>query len=113
MGLGDFNNDGISDLLWRRASTGVHKAVLMNADLTTGDWRVLGGSTDLQIVGLGDFNGDGIADTLWRRLSSGVHKAVLMNADLTTGDWRVLGGSTDLLAVFPDSSMCELFPEPE
>ena len=66
-GVGDFNGDGLADVLWR------------NQDGRIGTWlSVEGGrfavhepsifhvSLDWRIVGTGDFNGDGIADILWR-----------------------------------------------
>ena len=67
-GVGDFNGDGRSDVLWR------------NADGRITDWlgNSVGGfsdnvahayngvSTDWQVAGLGDFNGDGRDDILWR-----------------------------------------------
>jgi len=71
---GDFNGDGITDLLWRDTTTG---------QLT--DW--LGTSTggftqnsasfsehvalNWQVVGIGDFNGDANDDILWRDSNSG------------------------------------------
>jgi len=66
-GTGDFNGDGIDDILWRAA------------DGTMTDWLgQAGGSfaynpasytwipTDWHIAGTGDFNGDGGSDILWR-----------------------------------------------
>jgi len=71
---GDFNGDGITDLLWRDTTTG---------QLT--DW--LGTSTggftqnsasfsehvalNWQVVGIGDFNGDANDDILWRQDTTG------------------------------------------
>ena len=67
-GVGDFNGDGRSDILWR------------NDNGQFGDWLANAGggfgfntaagvrpvSTDWHIIGTGDFNGDGRSDILWR-----------------------------------------------
>jgi hypothetical protein len=67
-GIGDFNGDGLSDILWRNTSG------------LTVDWlgTATGGftsnyassvaqvSTDWKVAGTGDFNGDGHDDILWR-----------------------------------------------
>ena len=70
-GVGDFNADGTSDILWRSPSTGL-----------VDEWQMQGGhwskSIDLgatkaanwQLAGVGDFNGDGSSDVLWRNASN-------------------------------------------
>lgn len=73
VGTGDFNGDGIDDVLWRNTSTwaftdwlgtpaGGYVVNDANALVTTvgSDWKV---------VGIGDFNGDGMSDILWRNNS--------------------------------------------
>jgi hypothetical protein len=104
LGTGDFNGDGIDDILWRYD------------DGTVSDW--LGqpnGSfvsnvgnvnvyvpNDWQIVGTGDFNGDGRADLLWRGSDGTVRDwlgqengAFVGNvANLNAGsptDWQIVG----------------------
>jgi hypothetical protein len=68
VGTGDFNGDGVSDILWRHSS-GVVTDYLGNADGTFTDnaanlW--LNPGTNWSVVGTGDFNGDGITDMIWR-----------------------------------------------
>ena len=67
-GTGDFNGDGIDDLLWR------------NVDGTLSNWLGSGGGNfvvndvnalvhvaqNWSVVGTGDFNGDGRSDILWQ-----------------------------------------------
>jgi hypothetical protein len=76
-GIGDFNGDGMSDILWRDNSGNV-VIWLMN-----GAQALQGGepgqvATTWSIVGTGDFNGDGDADILWRD-SEGNTAVWLMN----------------------------------
>ena len=64
---GDFNNDGISDILFRNTSTGQVDLWFMNADGTRlGDVKTLYTSTSWTVAGTGKFNADGITDILWR-----------------------------------------------
>ena len=64
-GIGDFNGDGKSDLLWRN-DAGVTAIWDMN------DGAILDGSSlgavplNWHIAGTGDFNGDHKSDILWR-----------------------------------------------
>ena len=64
-GVGDFNHDGTSDLLWVNSSTNAVDAW----KLSNGKWAAsidLGtSSAGYQVAGTGDFNGDGTSDVLW------------------------------------------------
>ena len=75
-GVGDFDGDGLDDILWRNVATGA----LTNWLSYTADWQ--GADTDgfavndanafsqvpldWSVAGVGDFNGDGRDDILWR-----------------------------------------------
>lgn len=70
---GDFDLDGINDLVWRNTASGDTRIWLMNSNNTvrvnaqigivpSGSWR---------IVGAADFTGDGKTDLLWRNSTSG------------------------------------------
>jgi FG-GAP-like repeat len=74
VGVGDFNGDGRSDILWRRSTDG-----------QVGIWHMAGGvrASDIYpgqgvptllwtIAGVGDFDADGRADILWRDASGAV-----------------------------------------
>ena len=68
-GIGDFNGDGRSDILWRNPTTGVIGESLGQADGGFAYNAVVNVSvdTDWQIDAIGDFNGDGRSDILWRK----------------------------------------------
>lgn len=73
-GVGDFNGDGISDVLWRNTTTGYVTEWLgtSNGSFVTNNAAGTGAAgTGWQIVGTGDFNGDGISDILWRNTATG------------------------------------------
>ena len=68
VGTGDFNGDGMSDILWQNSDGQV--AIWEMNGLT----QIPGGSSlvgpnpgpDWKAVGTGDFNGDGLSDILWQ-----------------------------------------------
>ena len=73
-GVGDFNNDGKTDILWRNTSTGDvglwdSVAGAGSFDVTFVDFGAV--ASVWQIQGVGDFTGDGKADVLWRNTSTG------------------------------------------
>jgi hypothetical protein len=64
-GVGDFNGDGLSDILWRNANGDVALWLTnAGAPVTALDLGVIDNSWTIQ--GVGDFNGDGKADIVWR-----------------------------------------------
>src|SRR4029077_5443289 len=73
----DYNDDGISDVLWRNNSTESLATWLMNGSaITSGNNVTSDGSTvtpdsTWSVAGTGDFNGDGTADVLWRQSTTG------------------------------------------
>ena len=86
-GIGDFNGDGRSDILWRNVN-GTLSSWLGNAN---GGFSDNGGvvnqvvASSWKIAGNGDFNGDGFDDILWRN----------DNGQLSQWLGRANGGFTD------------------
>jgi hypothetical protein len=65
-GLGDFNGDGYTDILWRDSTTGTVAIWLLNSSLAVQSTAGLGAvPSNWNIVLTGDFNGDGKSDILW------------------------------------------------
>jgi hypothetical protein len=67
IGTGDFNGDGLTDLLWRNGTTVTDWLGNSNGGFTA-NWSNFNRSvpTSWHVAGTGDYNGDGVDDLLWR-----------------------------------------------
>ena len=67
MGTGDFNGDGMTDILWDKSQYN-YEIWEINANKKKG-WRIgriaIGYKKGWEVAGVGDFDGDGIADIIW------------------------------------------------
>jgi len=72
VGIGDFDGDGRSDILWRDAITG-HDIIWRSGDTTTR--LAIASVTDLdwKVAAIGDYDGDGRSDILWRHARTGAN----------------------------------------
>ena len=84
---GDFNGDGIADLLWKDAATGVTQEWLMSPNGGVAAMLDTPAAPGWNVVASGDFNGDGITDLLWQHASG------------ATAEWLMAptGGAASLL----------------
>jgi len=104
-GIGDFNHDGNSDILWRNTS-GVLNECLMNGSTITSSGAITSGGLPVtpdaswHIVEVGDFNGDSNADILWRN-DSGAMAEWLMNG---TTIMQSVTPTTGALPISPDNT---------
>ncbi|MEO8346093.1 MAG: FG-GAP-like repeat-containing protein [Betaproteobacteria bacterium] len=64
-GIGDFNNDGVSDILWRHTS-GLVYVWYLNSGGSIANVVGLGAvDTTWRVAGIGDLNNDGAQDVVW------------------------------------------------
>ena len=72
-GRGDFNKDGLSDILWQNSNTGQASIWEMNGNALLGGGPVSPSpGPSWKAIGTGDFSGDGFSDDiLWQNPNSG------------------------------------------
>jgi hypothetical protein len=103
VGVGDFNNDGKSDILLRNTTNGRNVVWFMDG-VTRTAFADLNIETDQnwKIVGTGDFNDDINFDILWRNTTNGLDRVWYMkgvtlmgtsNLQTTVSDlsWKFVG----------------------
>jgi len=78
-GIGDFDGDGLSDIMWRNTELPRNRIWLMDGFTPKERNAIPNLSNDWEMVGTGDFDGDGNSDLLWRNESKGQNRIWLMN----------------------------------
>jgi streptogramin lyase len=96
-GIGDFDGDGKSDILWRNRSSGQNYVYFLNGTTikpTEGFIRAVP-DQNWQVAGIGDFDGDGRDDILWRNPVTGENYLYFM-------DGLIIKPSEGYLRTVPD-----------
>ncbi len=106
VGVGDFDGNGTSDILWRNSISG-ENSIWNDGDNTSVTTLANLGDQNWKVVGTGDYNGDGQSDILWRNSSTGensiwksANSANTLSVDIQADqNWQVVDGleSGDLL----------------
>ena len=92
VGVGDFDGNGVSDILFRNNSTG-DIGYYYQSGGSYSNWGHIGGSaTSYGVVGVGDFMGNGTTDILFRNASTGDFGFYKMSGGASLG-WVGFGGS--------------------
>jgi hypothetical protein len=102
VGTGDFNGDGMADVLWQNDSGLVTEWLGQPDGSLVGHPLNVNPGTSWHVVGTGDFNGDGLDDILWRNndgtmrdwlaQSDGSFVGNVAHFDANPGaDWHVIG----------------------
>jgi FG-GAP-like repeat len=84
---GDFNGDGLTDLVYRHAGDGVVEIQFLNGLAGAGGGAISNNPFDTtwNIVTAGDFNGDGDSDLVWQQPASGLVEIQLLQGNASVG----------------------------
>src|SRR6202042_1469120 len=109
VGTGDFNGDGLSDILFQNASSGQVAIWEMNGNTLIGGGPVTPNPGPAwQAIGTGDFNHDGFSDILFQNASTGQVSIWEMKGNTLIGGgavtpnpgpaWQAIGTTGDFSA---------------
>ncbi len=103
-GIGDFNEDGNADLLWRKSNGSLalwqmNGTTITSSGSITFDGTAVAPDASWHIVEIGDFNGDGKSDIVWR------------NDNGAVAEW-LMNGSAITQTVTPAASGLPVSPDP-
>ena len=97
VGIGDFDGDRNTDILWRNVSTGENYIFLMDGATVKPESNYINSvSAPWTVAGVGDFNGDGYADILWRNSDTGENYIFFMNGTSVQENSDYINSVSDL-----------------
>ena len=104
-GIGDFNGDGTSDLLWRNSSGALAMWGMKGTSVASSATVNLGGvpltpDASWHVVEVSDFNGDGNSDILWRNNSGALAEWLMKGATIM----QSMAPTSNGVQVSPDAS---------
>lgn len=93
--VGDFNADGMSDIVYRRVSDGLTEIQFLNGTTAIGGGAIQNNPFDntWTVVAAGDFNGDGFSDLVWQHQGDGLTEIQLMNGVTPIGGGLIVNNS--------------------
>jgi serralysin len=104
-GVGDFNGDGKSDILWSNSDGTLvdwtmNGSVISSSNALTFNGVTLAPDASWSVAGIGDFDGDHRADILWRNTSGELAEWQMNGSVITSSTDLTLNG----VAIAPDAS---------
>jgi hypothetical protein len=104
-GIGDFNGDGRSDVLWRNAGGALMDWTMDGPQIASAQEVTLQGNAAMpdaswSVAAIGDFNGDGHSEILWRDTNGTLMEWTLQGAQITSSQQVTLQGNPAM----PDAS---------
>ena len=100
MGVGDFNGDGTSDILWHNATTGavvdwsMNGSNILNSQHVTYQGNQVALDNSWSVASIGKFNGNNDADILWRNTSGALSEWQMDGSNIVSAQHITSNGNT-------------------
>ena len=102
-GIGDFNGDGRSDILWRDSNGTLMEWAMNGSQITSSQQVTFQGAPAMpdsswQMAQIGDFNSDGSSDILWRNSAGALLEWTMNGAQITAEQQVMFQGAAGTLS---------------